>query len=439
MQNNVPGTSLQPPLQHGIHLRWHFGSSDEFPQGGFYLLRRVSSEGAQTFCLSQTLTRAALGGIVGTSDDVTLSGLTLFRAPTGGFVQISSDGFIRLVDVESPDETFELDLASRGFLSVAHTAARRVDFRLALGTPAAGTGSGPTPGGGGPGAGTSYVTYELRFPLPPGTQVTQFAAVATQRLDPRDRVRSDKAIANMGTQAVFTGTDCVLHSIYSRSSLTLNHRTTVQGLVKTGGTLTRLSNVTVGGPVEERAVFDPPVQFVREVVFPPGPGTDVLLEPDQQATIAPGRYRHIRVKSRAKLFLSTGAYFIDTLEVLEPQAELVLNETNGPVHLYVLDPFAFRGIVRSNKPNSELLIGVIRAGALRLEAPFQGTIIAPNADLVIGTVPGDIHSGAFFAKTIEIQPGVRLVHRPSPGLTANPPVPITPGSCRISAWSGEHR
>lgn len=439
VQNNTPGTSLQPPLPDGIHLRWQFGSAEEFPQGGFYLLRRVSNEGTQNFCISQMLTRAQLGTLVGTFDDATVPVLSLFRTLAAGFAEFSSDRFIRLVDVEAPDETFELDFSNRGFLAVSHTAARRVDYKVALGSPPTGSGGSGTVGNGGTGAGTSFVSYILTFPLPPGTQVTQFAAVASDRLDPRDRVKSDSAIANMGAQPLNTGTDCVLQSIYSRSSVTLNDRTQVSGLVKTGGTLTKLNQVTVGGPVTEHAAFDPPVMFRREVVFPPGPGSDVLLEPDQQATIPPGRYRMIRVKSRAKLFLSTGAYFIDTLEVLEPQAQLILDETSGSVQMYVLQPFAFRGSVSSNKPFPELLIGVINAGTVNFEAPFNGTVICPNSDLVLGTVPGDTHSGAFFAKTIEIQPGVQLVRRPSPGLTATPPIPITPGSCTISAWSGEHR
>jgi hypothetical protein len=439
VQNDTPGTSLQPALPNGIHLRWQFGSADEFPRGGFYVLRRVSNEGTQSFCISQMLTRTLLGTLVGTLDDATLPVLSLFRSLAAGFAEFSSDRFIRLLDVEAPDETFELDFSNRGFLAVSHTAARRVDFKVALGSPPSGSGGTGTVGGGGAGAGTSFVTYVLTFPLPPGTQVTQFAAVASDRLDPRDRSKSDSPIANMGTQPLSTGTDCVFPALYSRSSITLNDRTHINGLVKTGGTLTRRNNVVVTGPVTEHAAFDPPVTFRREVVFPPGPGTDVLLEPDQQATIPPGRYGLVRVKSRAKLFLSTGAYFIDTLEVLEPQAQLVLDELNGSVQMYVLQPFAFRGAIVSNKPIPELLIGVINGGALRLESPFTGTIIAPKADLVIGSVPGNIQSGAFFAKTIEIQPDVQLVRHPSPGLTATPPIPITPGSCKISAWAGEHQ
>lgn len=433
VQNDTPWTSLQPALGNGIHLRWFFGAAEEFPQGGFYLLRRVSNEGNPTFCISQTMTRALLGTLVGTADDVTLNMLSLFRSSALGFTEFSSDRFLRLVDVELPNETFEIDLANRNFLSVSHPPAFRVDYTLALGTPPPGTNSGPTPGGG---SSTTFTTYVLTLPLPPGTQITQFVAAAALRLDPRDRVRTDSAISQMGTQVLTTGTDCILHSFYSRPSLTLNHRTRVNGLVKTGGTLTLLSGASVGGTVTQNAPFTPVVNYSRQVVFPPGPGSDVLLEPDQTATIPPGRYRHVRVKSRAKLFLTTGSYFIETLEVVEPQAQLVLNETAGAVELYVLQPFAFRGEIVSNQSHPKLFIAVINAGTVRLESAFKGTVLAPNCDLVIGSIPTKIHSGAFYAKNIEVQPDVQLVQNPSPAL-GTPPV-ITPGSCKISAWSGDH-
>ena len=434
VQADAPWTPLQPTLGNGIHLRWSFGALEEFPAGGFYLLRRVSNEGTAAFCVSQLLTRAALGPLVGTADDVTLNTLSLFRSNAAGFAEFSSDRFLRLVDVELPNETFELDLSNRTFLSTAHPAAFRVDYTVALGTPPPGTNSGPTPGGG---SSTTFTTYVLTLPLPPSTNITQFAAAAAVRLDPRDRVKADSAISQMGTQALQTGTDCVLHSFYSKPSLTLNHRTRVNGLVRTGGTLTLLSGASVGGTVTQNAPFTPVVTYTRQIVFPPGPGTDVLLEPDQTATIPPGRYRHIRVKSRAQLFLSTGSYFIETLEVVEPQAKLVLNETAGPVELNVLQPFAFRGEILSNITHPNLLVAVIGTGTVRLESAFKGTVLAPNCDLVIGSIPTKVHSGAFFAKNIEVQPDVELVRKPSPAL-GTPPF-ITPGSCKISAWSGDHK
>jgi hypothetical protein len=149
VQNDAPWTPLQPTLGNGIHLRWFFGPSEEFPRGGFYLLRRVSNEGNATFCISQILTRTLLGTLVGTADDVQLNVLNLLRsAPGGGFVEFSSDRFIRLVDLETPDETFELDLTSRSFLSTSIPVSYRVDYKVALGQPAGTGGPGTrTPAG----------------------------------------------------------------------------------------------------------------------------------------------------------------------------------------------------------------------------------------------------------------------------------------------------
>jgi hypothetical protein len=261
--------------------------------------------------------------------------------------------------------------------------------------------------------------FTLTVTTPPGLGMNQFVVVADGLLDLRDQSEVTAPIANLGSNGTFVGNDAIATDIHSLSSVTLRDRSTVSGLIRTGGTVTELNAVNYEGPPVEGASFEPATEQELSATFPGTTLGDILLEPDQLADKTPGRYGTVRVKSRAELTLHSGTYYFDTFEVLEPQARLVLDESNGPVVLNVLQPFAFRGEVISNLSHTELLVAVFGTGTIHIEAPFRGTIVAPLADLKLGTVSG-VHSGAFYAKNVEIQPGARILFHPSVALEGDP-------------------
>jgi len=50
------------------------------------------------------------------------------------------------------------------------------------------------------------------------------------------------------------------------------------------------------------------------------------------------------------------------------------------------------------------------AGAtLTMEAPFNGTLIAPNANVAFGAGSGLAFSGSFFGRTLEVRPQSTLI------------------------------
>ena len=252
--------------------------------------------------------------------------------------------------------------------------------------------------------------------LPFGTDASRFVVGANGALTLTDRVQTTSPIENMGSAGTSVGNDANVEDIYSVSKISLHDRTTVTGSVFTTTALSTTALSKLLGTVNTHAVLTPAVTQSLPANFPASGDVDIMLEPSQTASPAPGRYRNAQVKSRAQLNLRSGTYFFETFSVLEPQAIINLDERQGPVIIFVNQPITFRGIVQSNLGQPDWLIGVVGAGTVTIESSFQGTILAPLATIALGT-GGLTQTGAFFGHDVSAQPGTILVMHPSSALT----------------------
>jgi hypothetical protein len=139
-------------------------------------------------------------------------------------------------------------------------------------------------------------------------------------------------------------------------------------------------------------------QFV--VPFPthsvPGP----QLRPGAQQPIAPGSYGLTSIGSRATLSLATGTYYFTQID-LEPQATLLLNDSNGPVIIYLRDSAILRGVVASTRGGDpQVRITYLGPGTIQLNAPFSGTVVAPNATIDLTPSNGAVYRGSFFGASV---------------------------------------
>ncbi|HEY5449839.1 MAG TPA: hypothetical protein VIQ54_13885 [Polyangia bacterium] len=253
-----------------------------------------------------------------------------------------------------------------------------------------------------------------------------------------DRSVVSDPICNVGGGGTTIGVDARTAAVLTRSALVTRDRAFVNGKVETTVAVQKAPTSTIVGPIDTHATFDPVGTETRTVVFPAAPDVDVTLVPDQIASRDPGRYRNLTIATRARLNLRSGTYYFESMGVIEPQAVIALDERSGPVVIYVKQPFVFRGAVVSNIGQPDWLIGVTGTGTVSIEAPFQGSILAPGCRIVIGTGETS-HSGAFAARDIELQPGVRVTFRPSSELRpgSRPTCPLTDdfvGTALSPAW-----
>ncbi len=258
--------------------------------------------------------------------------------------------------------------------------------------------------------------------LPPGFAADEVAIGATESLFLNDRVRLTAVAgqplapaANLGSGELDVGVDASTGELFAEGAVRLHDRASVQGAITTEGVLTRGNGTTVSGTITERASLTTDLA-AWQVCFPSANSGNVQLEPDQIRVLAPGDYGALSVKSRARLALRSGHYTFSSI-MIEPQARLVLDTSSGPIELYSREGFTFRGVLEQAAGDAaDLLVGVLGANAIDVEAPFTGTIVAPSAELRLASLNApSAHRGAFFARRVLARPGSTIEHLPFGG------------------------
>jgi serine protease len=252
--------------------------------------------------------------------------------------------------------------------------------------------------------------------LPDGAQPTEAALAAKGSLIVADRVTlASQAgplplVVNDATGTTRIGPDARTGSLVSRGAIELRDRVVVTGNVRSASTVTLFNNVTVTGTITRNATLAASVNKSWTVTAPAS-SQSVMLEPGQQQALVPGGYAAVSVKNTAALRLRTGDYFMDSLAI-EPGGRLEIDDAAGPVVVYVDASFMFKGAIRDVDGNfPELLVALLGTTPAFVEAPFQGTLIAPKTKLTVGSAE---HAGAFVAKDVEVLANARIVHRPFP-------------------------
>lgn len=250
-------------------------------------------------------------------------------------------------------------------------------------------------------------------------------------------------VGNAGFVETNIGVTTDVGSILSRAHVVVRDRGRVHGFIRTSDTLETQNLTEIDGPIEEHAsVILPELGF--EVDWPSS--TIGTIEPGvgQTQTAAPGYYNKLHAYTNAKVFLSSGVYFLNEF-FLEPDAELRLNTSGGPIVIWVKNAFTYRGkIFDSGGGFPRLFIGYLGTSLAAVERIFRGTLAAPNAKINIATILGDHYEGTFHGKDVEVFPDSVICHRPFeiphadlPGLVPpeGPTLPVVDlGFENISGW-----
>lgn len=234
------------------------------------------------------------------------------------------------------------------------------------------------------------------------------------KLGDRARIRESNGsggiAASAGTSLVKH--DSVLGDLFSVGSVTLLNRVHVQGLVKTGATVTFGSQVTVDDGVFQGATVRLPDLRHFAVGFPPTNQGPISVPVSGTLSRSPGSYSQVTLAPNSTLQIASGTYFFKTL-TMEPGSRLELNQTNGPVYVYVRDVLVFRGqVAAAGGAQPNLLMVYLGTGTGLIERPFAGTLAAPNARLHFLANNLQVHRGAFFARHLEFEPDAIVEHVP---------------------------
>jgi hypothetical protein len=257
----------------------------------------------------------------------------------------------------------------------------------------------------------------LEVSLPDGLLLASAVIGANGQVTINDRARIEGAstglgtVVNVGTGTSELGADAQLGDLFGGGAITLRDRAYVSRRVQAGSTITKQDGVTVLGGTAALAPLKPAQSRSWLATFAES-APNIVLTSGQIRTLSPGQYGDVTVNAGTRLNLGTGTYAFRSLKV-EPQSTLSLSPGAGSVVINVRSELIFRGAVtdRANVA-SKVLVGYLGTAMAAVEAPFGGTMVAPNARIKVEGLNGAIHYGAFFGKDVEVHPGARVVHRP---------------------------
>ena len=274
------------------------------------------------------------------------------------------------------------------------------------------------------------LTFNVTLQTPKGivpTAVT-IAATSTVTIGGATKVTGTgsglSAVTNMGIGGVEIQSAAVLGNLWSTSTVDLRDRAQILGTIHAPH-VTQGNSVTIAGGIDSTTALTPATVTSWTVTYPAATVTNVTLQPGQSITEAPARYGAVSIASRANLSLSTGTYFLDSLD-LEPMANITLTQDAGPVVIYVRNSVIFRGTVKTATAGlrPDLLLGYLGTAGVFIESSFTGTIVAPSAALTLRAVTGG-HIGAFFAQSVSVDPNTVITYRAGQAILTVSPPPIS--------------
>jgi hypothetical protein len=263
----------------------------------------------------------------------------------------------------------------------------------------AGTPAPPTGGGG----------DVLSLVTPQGQSRSTMLLSASNDLQVDDRVEVGDAgssvnVAGLGASGTRFGSAVLGHNnIYSVGNVLLRSQARVEGFVRTEGRIDE-QDATVRILGQKQPGFDVPTQtFSWTVKFPSSATPLDTIQPGASVSLAPGAYQSLN-QNGGHLFLRTGTYyFANGFFNSEPAATIHLDNFRGPIVIYVKGGFTYKGKFSEDVARKgQVLVGYFGTSLAFLQAPFVGTMVAPNAKIELQRPTSGMHEGSFFAKDIQV-------------------------------------
>jgi hypothetical protein len=226
-------------------------------------------------------------------------------------------------------------------------------------------------------------------------------------VDDRGSVRTSvngpgAAVLNAGAGLTRIGNDALSGGIISVGHVDVLDRARV-GSITSASTITVSPSAIVGGPVVPLASVALPA-LPGLPTFPPA-GPNITLNSGQSLAPGPGSFGTVNLNSGSTLTLAAGDYFFRSLTI----NSAVTVRVSAATRVFVLNTMALRSSF--TLPGGQLQAITLGFGGatLTLEAPFNGTLIAPNASVAFGAGSGIAFSGSFFGRTLEVRPLSTLI------------------------------
>jgi hypothetical protein len=212
------------------------------------------------------------------------------------------------------------------------------------------------------------------------------------------------AVLNSGTGPTDVGNDSKTGAIVSVGPVNILHRAVVTGSVLSASTVLVDSDATVTGTITANGMVSLPALPTLPVFPPPTLGA-LTVNSGTTKSPAPGSYTQAMVNG-GTLILSAGDYFFQSLTI---NSGSIVRAT-ATTSIFVKNNLVFNApILGPAGPAVEPIFLGFAGANLSLNATFDGTLVAPAANVNFGTGSGLTFTGAFFGQTLQVMPGSVLV------------------------------
>jgi len=248
----------------------------------------------------------------------------------------------------------------------------------------------------------AFVQDEGAAPPPPACQASQSFLVGSQATVTAPG--NSPVIFNSGTGLTRIDSAAQTGGIVSVGPVQVGPAT-VNGSILSAGAVTVASGGSVSGTVTQFGTVSlPPLPALPAFPAPVGPNR--VINPGPAVTLAPGSYPTVTVNSGGTLQLSAGDYYFRTLTVSSASTVRV----NPATRVFVRDSLMYRApFVSSVGAVVPIFLGYAGSADLRMEAAFDGTLLAPNAHVFFGIGSGITYTGSFFGRILEVNTQSDLV------------------------------
>jgi hypothetical protein len=227
-------------------------------------------------------------------------------------------------------------------------------------------------------------------------------------------------LSNSGIGGLNIDTDSdIADSIVSVGPVSLRDRTLVRGNVTSASTVTAVNGAHVNGTTSENQAVQ--IRTVTISATFPSSSDNRTIDGDI-GVLPPGGYGTFLFNSNGAVTLVSGTYFFDSI-AFNSASTMRIDSSNGPVFVNVRSSFAFQRATQAAVGNSnldQLRFVLFGSGSVFLEAPFTGTVVAPEATI---TMQGAVtYRGGFFGQSIVGAAGITYIRDPFPAWeTPSPP------------------
>jgi hypothetical protein len=210
-------------------------------------------------------------------------------------------------------------------------------------------------------------------------------------------------------------------SVFAGGNVTVARDNTIKGNITAGGLVSVDPDAKVTGTVTENIPVGSVSLPVLDFANAPAGSPSVSVGKDQEAEVAPGVYNVLRADKDGALRLTSGTYTVNNLK-LEHKAKLEIDLSGGDgkitinvAKVLILRKNAEIEITSATGTSEHITINYKGTAPVLLgnDSELQGTLVAPNALVTIGSGAG--YQGSICAKEIEVAKGVHIRHHGLPG------------------------